>query len=58
MFSSAAGMIAKSAQAALATAYKLIDKAVTKGILHKNTAARRKSRLALQVLKVKAKKGK
>ncbi|HEY9776000.1 MAG TPA: 30S ribosomal protein S20 [Planktothrix sp.] len=50
---------AKNAQAALKNAYRLIDKAVSKGILHKNTAARRKSRLAQQVLHVKAtKKGK
>lgn len=37
-----AGEIAK----ALQQAYKTIDMAVTKGILHKNAAARRKSRLA------------
>lgn len=46
---------AKSAQAALQNAYRLIDKAVSKGILHKNTAARRKSRLATAVLKVSSK---
>jgi len=49
---------AKSAQSSLSEAYALIDKAVTKGILHKNTAARRKSRLAVLATKVKAKKGK
>ncbi|MCX8081800.1 MAG: 30S ribosomal protein S20 [bacterium] len=27
--------------------YKMIDKAVAKGVIHKNTAARKKSRLAL-----------
>jgi small subunit ribosomal protein S20 len=32
---------------ALASALKTIDRAVSKGILHKNTAARRKSRLVL-----------
>ena len=31
---------------ALNTAYKVIDMAVSKGVLHKNAAARRKSRLA------------
>jgi small subunit ribosomal protein S20 len=46
---------AKSAQAALQNAYRLIDKAVSKGILHKNTAARRKSRLATAVLKISSK---
>jgi small subunit ribosomal protein S20 len=30
-------------------AQKRIDMAVTKGVLHKNTAARRKSRLSAQV---------
>ena len=43
---------AKSAETALEKAYKVIDKAVAKGVLHKNSAARRKSRLALQVLKL------
>ena len=37
---------------ALANAYKLCDKAVSKGILHKNTAARKKSRLTLAVNKL------
>jgi len=32
-------------------AYSLIDKAVSKGVLHKNTAARKKSRLAGHVNK-------
>lgn len=32
--------------AALSKAYKKIDQAVAKGLLHKNTAARRKSALA------------
>ncbi|NMD38992.1 MAG: 30S ribosomal protein S20 [Christensenellaceae bacterium] len=39
----------------LAEQYKLtvsqIDKAVTKGVLHKNTAARKKSRLAKMMVK-------
>lgn len=36
----------ETAQKSLITATSLIDKNVTKGILHKNTAARRKSALA------------
>jgi small subunit ribosomal protein S20 len=48
----------KNAQEALCNAYSLIDKAVSKGILHQNTAARRKSRLAEQVQKLAAKKKK
>ena len=35
----------KELQAALSKVYQLCDKAVGKGILHKNTAARKKSRL-------------
>ena len=40
----------------ISEAYQEIDKAVSKGILHKNTAARRKSKLALarQKLLIKA----
>ena len=42
----------------LKTAYpgvqKVIDKAVTKGILHRKTASRYKSRLALELAKVQA----
>ena len=34
---------------AISKAYQLCDKAVSKGILHKNTAARKKSRLVLAV---------
>ena len=37
------------AKAALQVAYKELDKAVTKGVLKKNTASRKKSRLALKV---------
>ena len=33
---------------------KMIDKAVTKGILHRKTAARYKSRLALEMAKAQA----
>lgn len=36
----------------LANAYKLCDKAVSKGILHKNTAARKKSRLTKAINKL------
>lgn len=45
--------VAKNDQAAAQEAYKLaskkLDKAVTKGLIHKNEAARRKSRLAQKV---------
>ena len=37
---------------AISKAYQLCDKAVSKGILHKNTAARKKSRLTLAVSKL------
>ena len=40
---------------ALNLAYKLCDKAAGKGILHKNTAARKKSRLTIAVNKLMAK---
>jgi len=40
-----AGAAREEAEAALRKALVAIDKAVTKGILHKNTAARKKSRL-------------
>ncbi len=39
---------------ALSAAYKLCDKAVSKGILHKNTAARKKSRLTKAINKLMA----
>ena len=38
--------------AALSKVYQLCDKAVSKGILHKNTAARKKSRLVLAIKKL------
>ncbi len=41
--------------AALSKVYQLCDKAVSKGILHKNTAARKKSRLTKAVNKNQAK---
>lgn len=46
---------AKNAQEALKNAYKVIDRAVAKGVLHRNTAARKKSRLAGRVLSLSAK---
>ena len=39
-------------EAAVSNVYKLCDKAVSKGILHKNTAARKKSRLVLAINKL------
>ena len=40
--------------ALLAKVYQLCDKAAGKGILHKNTAARKKSRLVLAIKKMEA----
>ena len=37
---------------AISAVYKLCDKAVSKGVLHKNTAARKKSRLVLAIKKL------
>ncbi|MBC7998059.1 MAG: 30S ribosomal protein S20 [Leptolyngbya sp.] len=45
----------ENAATALSHAYEIIDKAVTKGVLHKNSAARRKSRLAAKVVAIQAK---
>jgi small subunit ribosomal protein S20 len=42
----AVGSDPQAAQAAFVSAVSIIDKAKTKGVIHKNTAARRKSRLA------------
>jgi small subunit ribosomal protein S20 len=39
----------EAAKAALSVAYKELDKAVSKGIMKKNTASRRKARLAAKV---------
>ena len=41
--------------AALSKVYQLCDKAVSKGILHKNTAARKKSRLTKAINKLTSK---
>lgn len=43
-----------NAKAAYATASKKIDKAARKGIIHKNAAARQKSRLAKQLNSISA----
>ena len=40
---------AKASQKELVEAYKLIDRAAVKGVLHRNNAARKKSRLAVRV---------
>ncbi|MDA8277020.1 MAG: 30S ribosomal protein S20 [Actinomycetota bacterium] len=45
----------ENAEEALRTALSKLDKAVTKGIIHKNQAARRKSRLVAQIAKLTAK---
>ena len=42
-------------QELLSVAYKLLDKSVSKGVLHKNTAARKKSRLTKCVNKTLSK---
>jgi small subunit ribosomal protein S20 len=44
---------AKQAQAAFGATVSVIDKAVKKGTIHKNTAARYKSRLSARVAAVK-----
>ncbi|PYI51859.1 30S ribosomal protein S20 [Paenibacillus flagellatus] len=44
----AASQNVESAKEALIAASKKLDKAVTKGLIHKNAAARKKSRLAKQ----------
>lgn len=42
----------KALDTAVSKVFQLCDKAVSKGILHKNTAARKKSRLVLAVKKL------
>ncbi|MBQ2871074.1 30S ribosomal protein S20 [bacterium] len=44
----------EAVSSALSAVYKLCDKAVGKGVLHKNTAARKKSRLTVAVNKLMA----
>ena len=48
----AAGKDTEALNASLSKVYQLCEKAVVKGILHKNTAARKKSRLALAIKKL------
>ena len=45
---------AATTQAALQTASRKLDKAVSKGVLHKNTASRKVSRLAARVRSLSA----
>ena len=47
-----AGGDKEQASSAYTAAVKSIDKAVTKGILHKNTAARKKSNITLKMNKL------
>jgi small subunit ribosomal protein S20 len=47
---------ANQTQSALVTAQKMIDKAAQRGIIHKNQAARRKSRIAKAANKAAAAK--
>jgi small subunit ribosomal protein S20 len=47
---------AGQASALLRKAASLLDRAVSKGVLHRNTVARRKSRLARMIAKAAAKK--
>ena len=44
-----------SAEKLLPTAYKAIDKAMKRGVIKKNTAANKKSRLALAIKRAKMK---
>ena len=48
----AAGEDKDALNSAVSKVYQLCDKAVSKGILHKNTAARKKSRLVLAIKKL------
>lgn len=50
----ASGEDKEALNSAVSRVYQLCDKAVVKGILHKNTAARKKSRLTLAVKKLSA----
>lgn len=44
----------EAAEKALPSVHKAIDRAVTKGVLHRNTAARRKSRAAAALKRLQA----
>jgi small subunit ribosomal protein S20 len=46
----------KKAEALLSSAFQAIDKACKTNLIHKNTASRKKSRLAKMIAKVGAKK--
>jgi small subunit ribosomal protein S20 len=46
----------KEAEALLATAYQAVDKAFKTKLIHKNTAARKKSRIAALIAKAKTAK--
>ena len=48
----AQGVDKEALNSSISKVYQLCDKAVSKGILHKNTAARKKSRLTLAVKKL------
>ncbi len=50
----ASGDDKEALNSAISRVYQLCDKAVVKGNLHKNTASRKKSRLALAVKKLTA----
>ena len=50
----ATGEDKEALNSAISRAYQLCDKAVSKGILHKNTAARKKSRIVLAVKRIQA----
>jgi small subunit ribosomal protein S20 len=49
------GTDVNAAKAALAVAQKKLDKAATKGLIHKNAAARKKSRISKKVKALSAK---
>jgi len=49
-----AGAKPADVQKAMSDAFSKIDRAVTKGVLHKNTAARRKARLTKMVTRLTA----
>ena len=48
----ATGEDKEALNSAVSKVYQLCDKAVSKGLLHKNTAARKKSRLVLAIKKI------
>lgn len=50
----AIGTDVKEAEKSLAAAYKAIDKAAKTGVIKKNTASRKKSRLAKAIARAKA----